>query len=158
MPVNPSQIVKSLEIPITKRGEDGAEVSDVLRPKYKPITQSWLDKWEEVRRNEFIAGQAFLELAGQAAEARAALEQATNEHRDELSEKVEEAEGKLKAHAEANPAPEFDFLSRQMADLLLSVDYEGEPQPLMPAYLATFVDRELLVEIKERIEKKLSRR
>jgi hypothetical protein len=160
MALKAGEMVKTIEIPVTKQGE-GGEVEDVLKVKYRPITQSWIEKWTEAGIREFAAGQTLRALTVEHSEAVRALAEATNGHKAELQARVEEAARKVEEHRKENPTPEFDFLSRQMADILTDVGYLGDddkPLPVTPENLATVVDRELLEEIKERIEKKLFRR
>jgi hypothetical protein len=160
MALKAGEMVKTIEIPVTKQGE-GGEVEDVLKVKYRPVTQQWIERWTEAGVREYAAGQQLRALMVEHGEAERALSEATNGHKAELQARVEEAARKLEEHRKANPTPEYDFLSRQMADLLTDVGYLGEddnPLPVTPENLATVVDRELLEDIKERIEKKLFRR
>ena len=160
MAVSVAQIVKTLPVPVRKRSEDGKVVDDTLEIEYRPVTKAWLDKWEEIRLKEQAVAQASFALLAERMAARAALEGAKEEDRAELQSKLEDVERRAREHREANPEPEYDFLTRQMADLLVDVGYVGEdgkPLPVTEENLANVVDRELLVEISERIEKKLSR-
>lgn len=160
MPVKAADIVKTLDIPIRKKGTDGVIVDDVQRIAYSPITKAWLDKWDEQSNKEFTAAEKLVALLGELAEASRELEAADEEKRPERQAKFDEVKQRVEQHQQDNPAPEYDFLTRQMADLLLDVGYvddAGNPLPVNCETLANVVDRELLREIEGRIQKKLSR-
>lgn len=160
MPIKASEIVKKLEVEVNKRDGDGQEHADKLFIKYRPITKAWLDKWDEQSNKEFTAAEALVGLLGELAEASRALEAADEDKRGERQAKFDEIRQRVEQHQQENPVPEYDFLTRQMADLLLDVGYvddDGNPLPVTCETLTNVVDRELLREIEGRIQKKLSR-
>lgn len=145
------QIVKTLDFPVTKRGEDGQEVADTLHIKYRPVTQGWLDKWEEEAKREVGVFEEVLRL-------RSEIQRLAAERAEEAA--VGAARAALDEYVKQNPAPEHEIIFRQMAELLADVDHVdagGKPVPVTVEFLATF-DKEMILDIKERIEKKLFRR
>lgn len=144
MPVKSSDsLIRHFTLPVFVDEGPGKEPRpETLTIRYRPVSDEWLDKWAEItarERQELVS-----EIESLSKEAEAARERGETFDVDAAQKRLEEKRQK-------------NTLVRQLAEILVSVDYldeQGNQIPPTAEFLYT-LDRALLIEIQETIEKKL---